>query len=55
MAQKIEVEVKNYFAGIVYDGYSGKFPDGRTINIRLSRGVTIDPKPKTMIVPLGWE
>ena len=55
MTQKIEVDVKNYFAGIGYDGYSGKFPDGRTINIRLSRGVMIDPKPDTMIVTPEWK
>lgn len=25
---KIEVEVKRYFAGLGYDGYSIKFPEG---------------------------
>ncbi len=55
MAQKIEVEVKKYFAGLGYDGYSGKFADGKTINIRLSRGVIDDPKPERIIVTMEWE
>lgn len=55
MTQKIEVEVKKYFVGLGYDGYSAKFPDGQTINIRLSKGVITDPKPKTMKVMLEWE
>ncbi len=55
MTQKIELEVKKYFAGLGYDEYSGKFPDGKTINIRLSKGVIYDPKPKTIKVTLEWE
>ena len=55
MTQKIEMEVKNYFADIGYDGYSGNFPDGRTINISLSIRVMTNPKPNTMIVTLEWE
>ncbi len=55
MVQKIEVEVKKYFAGLGYDGYSGKFPDGKTINIRLSKGVIADPKPKRIKVTVEWD
>lgn len=55
MPQKIEVGVKNYFAGIECDGYSGNFRDRRIINIRLSRGVKTDPKPDRMTVTLERE
>ena len=52
---KIEVEVKKYFAGLGYDGYSVKLPEGGMINFRISKNIIKDPKPATMKVTLEWE
>jgi len=52
---KIEVTAKKYFAGLGYDGYSVKLPDGGMINLRLSKSVIDAPKPKELKVTLEWE
>lgn len=52
---KIEVEVKRYFAGLGYDGYSIKFPEGGMINFRISKSIIREPKPETIKVTLEWE
>jgi len=52
---KIEVTAKKYFAGLGYDGYSVKLPDGGMINLRLSKNVIDAPKPKELKVTLEWE
>jgi hypothetical protein len=52
---KIEVEVKRYFAGSGYDGYSVKFPEGGMINFRISKSIIKEPKPETMKVTMEWE
>jgi len=52
---KIEVTLRKYFAGLGYDGYSVKLPEGGMINMRISKNVLKEPKPETMKVTLEWE
>jgi len=52
---KIELTLKKYFAGLGYDGYSVKLPEGGMINMRISKNVLKEPKPETMKVTLEWE
>ena len=52
---KIELTLKKYFAGLGYDGYSVKLPEGGMINMRISKNVLNEPKPETMKVTLEWE
>jgi len=53
--EKIEVVLKKYFAGLGYDGYSVKLPEGGMINMRISKNVLKEPKPETMKVTPEWE
>jgi hypothetical protein len=46
--RKIEVVVKKYFAGLRYEGYTVKFPEGGMINFRISKYMLKDPKQETM-------
>jgi hypothetical protein len=52
---KIELTLRRYFAGLGYDGYSVKLPEGGMINMRISKNVLKEPKPETMKVTLEWE
>jgi len=52
---KIEATLRKYFAGLGYDGYSVKLPEGGMINMRISKNVLKDPKPETMKVTLELE
>jgi len=49
------VTLRKYFAGLGYDGYSVKLPEGGMINMRISKNVLKEPKPETMKVTLEWE
>jgi len=53
--EKIELTLRRYFAGLGYDGYSVKLPEGGMINMRISKNVLKEPKPETMKVTLEWE
>jgi len=52
---KIEVTLRKYFAGLGYDGYSVKLPEGGMINMRISKNVLKEPKPEELKVTLEWE
>ena len=52
---KIELILRRYFAGLGYDGFSVKLPEGGMINMRISKNVLKEPKPETMKVTLEWE
>ena len=50
--RKIELTLMRYFAGLGYDGYSVKLPEGRMINKRLSRRVIDSRKPNGLNVTI---
>jgi len=52
---KIELTLRRYFAGLGYDGYSVKLPEGGMINMRISKNVLKEPKPEELRVTIEWE
>jgi len=52
---KIELTLRMYFAGLGYDCYSVKLPEGGMINIRISKNVLKEPKHKELRVTIEWE
>ena len=52
---KIEVTLRKYFAGLGYDGYSVKLPEGGMINMRLSKRIIDAPKPEELKVIIEWD
>jgi hypothetical protein len=52
---RIEVTLKKYFAGLSYDAYSVKLPEGGMINMRISKSIIVAPKPKKLKVTPEWE
>jgi hypothetical protein len=52
---KIEATLRKYFAGMGYDGYSVKLPEGGMINMRLSKRIIDAPKPEELKVIIEWD